>query len=472
MKTLLLDHLCQSYQILSARYGKGPHFILCADANKLDLEPILSLTPAMRQVVTTPTRLNPKEILDPIITTLGAWYQNPVCLAPVEADPGTGGKASDHLIPTMRPINMIDNLPARIYRKVTVRPLPESGLATLESSLSEQLWSRVLDAKTADEKANIFHEVAMELLNKTVPEKVRKVASDDQDWFTDGLKKLDRRCKREFHQNRKSKRYLSLSKTYQTKCKEAKKRFYKDIIQQAKQADPNSWYRLLKRISNHDTGKTDQLHIDEISSLSDREQVEEIAKAFNAPSQKYEPLQNSVIQLPHIEPKTIPQFTSSQIKGHIDIIKTNKATIPGDIPAKIMKRFSQFFCVPMADIINTSIRTGSGPDRYKKELITPVAKVSPTEKLDQLRPISNLPLCDKISEKVISQMVIEDMKAKMDPKQYGNQKHISIQHYLVEMLHRILSSVDNNSKGEITAVLCLFVDWKAAYSNQCHKLGI
>ena len=134
VKTLLLDHLCQSYQILSARYGKGLHFILCADANKLDLEPILSLTPAMRQVVTTPTRLNPKEILDPIITKLGAWYQNPVCLAPVEADPGTGGKASDHLIPTMRPVNMIDNLPARTYRKVTVRPLPESGLATLERS--------------------------------------------------------------------------------------------------------------------------------------------------------------------------------------------------------------------------------------------------------------------------------------------------------------------------------------------------
>jgi hypothetical protein len=40
------------------------------------------------------------------------------------------------------------------------------------------------------------------------------------------------------------------------------------------------------------------------------------------------------------------------------------------------------------------------------------------------------------------------------------------------MLHRILTSVDNNTKGEITAVLCLFVDWKSAYSNQCHKLGV
>ena len=82
-KTLLLDHLCQSFQILSARYGKGLHFILCADANKLNLESILSLTPDMRQMVTSPTRLSPPEVLDPIITTLGRWYQTPVCLAPV-----------------------------------------------------------------------------------------------------------------------------------------------------------------------------------------------------------------------------------------------------------------------------------------------------------------------------------------------------------------------------------------------------
>ena len=40
------------------------------------------------------------------------------------------------------------------------------------------------------------------------------------------------------------------------------------------------------------------------------------------------------------------------------------------------------------------------------------------------------------------------------------------------MLHRILNYVDNNSKGEIKAVLCLFVDWKSAYSHQCHNLGM
>ena len=60
----------------------------------------------------------------------------------------------------------------------------------------------------------------------------------------------------------------------------------------------------------------------------------------------------------------------------------------------------------------------------------------------------------------------------LDPSKYGNRRQASIQHYLVKLLHRILAAVDNNSRGEINAVFCSFVDWRHAYSRQCHQLGI
>ena len=63
------------------------------------------------------------------------------------------------------------------------------------------------------------------------------------------------------------------------------------------------------------------------------------------------------------------------------------------------------------------------------------------------------------------------MKQNIDSKQFGNQRNLSIQHYLVQMMPRLLSCVDSSSKGEATAVLCSFIDWKSAYSFQCHKLG-
>jgi 2-oxoglutarate dehydrogenase complex dehydrogenase (E1) component-like enzyme len=149
----------------------------------------------------------------------------------------------------MRPVDMVNNQPARSYRRITVRPLPESGLIKLEQALREQSWQEVLEAESADEKADAFQKVAMEMVNQAVPEKVRRIASDDQDWYTDALKRLDRRRRREFRINRRSNHYLKLCQEYQDKCKAEKKKFFKNIVRQAKEAEPGSWYRILKRIS-------------------------------------------------------------------------------------------------------------------------------------------------------------------------------------------------------------------------------
>ena len=43
---------------------------------------------------------------------------------------------------------------------------------------------------------------------------------------------------------------------------------------------------------------------------------------------------------------------------------------------------------------------------------------------------------------------------------------------MVKMVNGILTSLDKNSKGEVNAVLCMFIDWKQAYSRQCHTLGV
>ena len=59
-----------------------------------------------------------------------------------------------------------------------------------------------------------------------------------------------------------------------------------------------------------------------------------------------------------------------------------------------------------------------------------------------------------------------------DKSQYGNQKGISIQHYLVKFIDQVLKSLDGNSKGDIFAALAGFIDWKQAFNRQYPKLGI
>ena len=69
-------------------------------------------------------------------------------------------------------------------------------------------------------------------------------------------------------------------------------------------------------------------------------------------------------------------------------------------------------------------------------------------------------------------MIIKDMEPSRDPSQYGNRKKVSAQHYLIKMLHRILTAVDKNSQKEAIAVLVNLVDWSQAFDRQSHKLGV
>ena len=64
------------------------------------------------------------------------------------------------------------------------------------------------------------------------------------------------------------------------------------------------------------------------------------------------------------------------------------------------------------------------------------------------------------------------MKPNLDPAQYGNQPDISIQHYLINMIHRILTAVDKSTKSETFAVIASLIDWDNAFPRQCPKLGI
>ena len=84
----------------------------------------------------------------------------------------------------------------------------------------------------------------------------------------------------------------------------------------------------------------------------------------------------------------------------------------------------------------------------------------------------SLMMVNKIMEKVTCKMIVSDMKNQMDPTQFGNRKGVSIQHYLVKMLDRVISALDRNSKGEAVAVIATMIDWKQAFPLGCSALAL
>ena len=241
-----------------------------------------------------------------------------------------------------------------------------------------------------------------------------------------------------FRKDRNSEKYRKFKEKYEKALKKAKHTFKKRIIDDALTAKSSQWYQKLKRITNFNREKTENVQVDEICHLSDEDQAEAIADSLSSISNEYQETSKDDINIPPFSSSSIPQVQPHKIRRYLKNIKTNKSTAPGDIPARIIKEYALYLCVPVADIINTGLRVGHWPKLYKKETITPIPKQLPPETREMLRPIANLCNLNKIMEKIISEMVIADMKKTLDPSQFGNQENKSIQHYLVRFLRGTL----------------------------------
>ena len=106
----------------------------------------------------------------------------------------------------------------------------------------------------------------------------------------------------------------------------------------------------------------------------------------------------------------------------LENVKTKVSTIPGDIPACILKQFAVFLSKPLTNVINVCFKSGQWPDIWKLEAVTPIPKVHPTINIEDLRNKSGLNSFSKVSEKIVSKMMLADMKHKLDKSPYGNKK--------------------------------------------------
>ena len=471
-KSLLLDHLSDSYNLLSKKYGRGLHFVIAGDTNDLKLDSILSLDSRLVQIVQEWTRLNPPAILDPIIMTLSSYYQEPKCLEPLDCDPEKNGKKSDHRIVLCRPINTINNKSARQIRKVKVRPFPQSGMDQLTEWFIDQTWDQVYSEQSAHKKAEIFQHLLTQKLDEIFPVKTRRISSDDQPWITHKLKQMDRQKKRIYKKERKSVKWRKMDKIFRKEVKLAKSAFYAKKVADLKLKKPSQWYACLKQITSQDQHKTEQPIVDEIRHLSDQDQAEQIANQFAKIQNEYAALKDDDVQIPVFHERDIPTFSPAKVWFALTKLNANKATVTGDFPAKLCKHFAAYLAEPLSDILNTAVRRGEYPEIYKFEVSTPVPKIYPTQKVSQPRNLSGLFNFNKIIEKLLAELIISDMEANLDPSQFGNQKGISVEHYLIKMLHRILSVLDSNSKKETVAVIVNLIDWENAFPRQCPKLGV
>ena len=272
--------------------------------------------------------------MDNIITDLHKWYQKPQCLPPIGSDTDKG-KPSDHLTVVFKPINVINNIPLRRKRNITSRPITESGLNLFQLWIQEQTWDENKDTCSVNTKANLLHETLVTQVKLCFPEKTSKHTSDDAPWCNDKVKRLKRKKSREYNKHRRSQKWFDLEENYKLALNQAKRKYYKYIVDDLKQSHPSQWYSKLKRICSYDQEKHEEIICEEINHLTDSEQAEKILEHFAGPRNKYSELNPCDIQVPFFQENSVPQFPQKVVSDVLKELKLKKAVPPGDIPTVI-----------------------------------------------------------------------------------------------------------------------------------------
>ena len=467
-KSVLLDHISEVFHQMSSKY-QNPNWIICADSNDLKLDVILALSPGFKQVVTEPTRILSQKVLDPVITDLGSYYQTAKIDDPLDSD-HDNGSPSDHMMVLLRPLDTIHNKKENKKEEIQVRSYSDENFRSMGKLLENFEWN-FLNVIPTQDRMKAFHDKLFEMFDSCFPLKTKLIYNQNEPYVTDALLKMKRKKAREFNKNRQSDKYLELKKIYKEMLSRAKKRFYRKSISKLRTSNPKLFYRNIKKITKM-SEDNDTPEVEDLKSLPDMEQAEIIAESFGKISNEYEPLDWSAIRLPPLRSEDYLKITPSEVLEVLKSMNANKAVPKNDISTKIFKAFADQLCGPIAMLINDAILTGYWPEFLKVEIVTPVPKVKSPQTVDDLRKICGLPNLSKILEKVVCKYLIDDMKQKLDSSQYANQKGLSINHYLIKLVDRVLCALDGSTKGETHAVIASFIDWSKAFDRQDTTLAV
>ena len=394
-------------------------------------------------------------------------------LLPLENDTDEAGEPSDHLIVLMKPLSNLSHDQAKKCRIIKYRPFPESGIRKMGQWIQSQSWKDIYAIKDPNEKVVKFEETLIAQIDKIFPLKTVKLNENDQPWVDSKLLKIDRTRKREYSKNKKSMKWTRLNKSFQSRAKKLKESYYQNIVEDLKSSNISQWYSKLKHMSSVDATKDEHIQVNELRDLPSSEQAELIADRFAEISNQYKPLKKDDIEMPKSdESKPPPLFEPFEIHSRISKMKKKSSTVQGDIHWRIIQEFSVELAAPLANIFNTCTLEGVWPDSWKHEYVTPVPKVFPPNSRDDLRKIAGTKNLSKLYESLLSDHIISDLEPKLDPAQFGNQKGLSITHYLIKMINRILTLLDTNNQSEKYAVISKFIDWSKAFDRQDPKLGI
>ena len=142
-------------------------------------------------------------------------------------------------------------------------------------------------------------------------------------------------------------------------------------------------------------------------------------------------------------------------------LKTDKACGSDGLLPILLKETAEFLSKPLSYIINLSFKKGIVPAVWKLADVCPIPKTKPVC-IDQLRPISLLPIVSKICEKSILQRYSKHLLRAYDKCQFAYRPLSSTTCALISLHEKILEFLDDLS---VRAVRVITFDMSRAFDS-------
>jgi len=348
---------------------------------------------------------------------------------------------------------------------------------SIRKDLNETNWKNLFFNLNVNEMCLVFSDRLMEILSKHIPNKIITLNDKDAPWITPKLKTAIRRNTRVYRKWTKKGRNENDRENVR-KCqnevnkliKNAKQSYYNKLGE--KLCDPQigakSFWNAFKRISN----RTRQPNIPPII-VNDNHISNFKAKAniFNDYFADQCKILNNDSTLPEIAYKTTAStdhvdIPINKIINIINKMNPKKGGGHDGISISMLQLCVSEVALPLQIIFQKCILTGKFPDHWKYANVQPVHKKSNRQIISNYRPISLLPICSKVLEKIVFDHVYSYLNNNklLSKNQSGFRPGDSTIYQLISITTNIYESFEKYDETR-----AVFLDISKAFDKVWHK---
>ena len=433
-----------------------------------DLTSFLGLT----QLITEPTNFEP--------------HKNPSCIDLIFTDQpnfvlDSGTRSSfdplcHHQI-TYCSFNYKIPPPPSFERKIWM--YDKANVNLIRNSISRFPWEEHFrENQDVNWQVQSFNEKILNIMSNFIPNKTIKVIPREPPWIDKALKNMLNRQQR-LYRNYKKHGFKPDDKSrvdvFRSECnmaiKKAKEGYLKKLGD--KLADPKtsqkSYWKIINRVMNRCRApKIPPLLVNGTFVLDAMQKARNFITFF---SNQCKPIVNDsslpdLTYLTNHRLENIP-ITKIDILSQVRSLNINKSSGPDGISARMISISDESIVLPLKIIFSNILTTGIYPDVWKQANLTPIHKKGSKQLVSNYRPISLLPICSKLFERIVfkylyNYLVSNDLITK---NQSGFRPGDSTINQMIALVNEIHKSFDHRDSQEVRAV---FLDISKAFDKVWH----